>query len=344
MVRVPGRGHRPAAISSPPGDDAEADEHRPPPAPPQARTRCSEILVAPAVRHSPEGRGEHPRWAAGSGLWWDRSTAKWAVKQVESEAGVRNLRAVWDVTHWLVGSPARRWGRREVSLEAPRWVVLPDGTSSSVPADESSELFAAQLRATHPSAGVQVSIRPSFWALAGLLLVSLIVLHWVVFDPTVAAAVEFLPPSWWSVAWGVGCTALIMAGIVAHEVAHALTGSLLGGRWTALLFTYGGAAVQVLPVDPTGWSRILRSLAGPLVQLLISVPMLLTVQAEVVPLTMPMPAQQYAFWWVSGTFGIFAALTNLIPIKGTDGGKIVAGIRDLVRSRRRPTASSSAAR
>lgn len=122
-----------------------------------------------------------------------------------------------------------------------------------------------------------------------------------------------------------------MGSVLIHELAHVAAGVLFGGSWAALVFDQTGARVVILPSQPTGWSRIIRSLAGPLAQLLLCLAMMATVAAESEPLAFLMRGQQYAIWWVAGFIGAVIALTNLLPIQGLDGGKAVDGVRDLIQ-------------
>lgn len=79
--------------------------------------------------------------------------------------------------------------------------------------------------------------------------------------------------------WAAGVVVLILLGTAVHEFGHVTAAAVVGHRWTKVVLNGIGLGVSMKPV-PYGWHRITRSLAGPLVQLAIAVPMLATLGWE----------------------------------------------------------------
>lgn len=127
--------------------------------------------------------------------------------------------------------------------------------------------------------------------------------------------------------WATGVVILILLGTMLHELGHVVAGLAVGHRWTRLVLNGAGIGVVVQPV-PYGWQRITRSLAGPIVQLLVSIPLLAVFYLELAA-GAPVRTAQHSVWWVGGASNLVLALVNLLPVPGWDGGKVLAGIRDL---------------
>lgn len=126
-------------------------------------------------------------------------------------------------------------------------------------------------------------------------------------------------------------TVLVLGSVVVHEAAHVVAAECVGHRCTLLHLGGMGVAVGIDPEDPRGWHRITRSLAGPLAQILVCMPLLMPFFSE--PLFFGQPwalvPLQHATWWLPGFLGAGVGLLNLVPLKPLDGAKILSGIRDL---------------
>lgn len=126
--------------------------------------------------------------------------------------------------------------------------------------------------------------------------------------------------------WSAGVVILILLGTVFHELGHVIAGLALGHRWTKVVLNGAGLGVGISP-SPTGWHRVIRSLAGPLVQVAIAIPLLAMVNLE--------PAAsstdgvfQYSVWWAGGASNLVLAVINLMPFPRWDGGHALAGLRE----------------
>ena len=129
--------------------------------------------------------------------------------------------------------------------------------------------------------------------------------------------------------WAPGVVILIMLGTMLHELGHVVAALAVGHRWTKLVLDGAGIGVGMSPA-PQGWHRITRSLAGPAVQLLVSVPLLAVVYVEW-SAGVPVRTPQHSVWWVGGLSNLALAVISLLPVPSWDGGKVLAGIRDLRR-------------
>lgn len=125
--------------------------------------------------------------------------------------------------------------------------------------------------------------------------------------------------------WSAGVVILILLGTVFHELGHVIAGLALGHRWTRVVLNGAGLGVGMSPA-PTGWHRVLRSLAGPLVQIAIAIPLLAMVSLE--PAEATAGTFQYSVWWAGGASNLVLAVINLLPFPRWDGGNALAGVRE----------------
>lgn len=176
-----------------------------------------------------------------------------------------------------------------------------------------------------PQADFEVDVRPSF----AVVLAALVLIYTALYlfagqltgeHTTFAMALN----------WAAGVVVLVLLGILMHELGHVGVAAAAGQRWTRVILDRSGLAVVIQPGQP-GWPAVLRSLAGPAVQLLLALPMLATLYLEDpgVPLTLRTGA--HSFWWVAGASNVLIALANLLPVSSWDGGQALAGIREARR-------------
>ena len=132
--------------------------------------------------------------------------------------------------------------------------------------------------------------------------------------------------------WAAGVVVLVLLGILLHELGHVAVAAARGQSWTRVILDRSGLGVVIQPGAP-GWPSVLRSLAGPAVQLVVALPMVATLYLEdpAIPLTLRTGA--HSFWWVAGASNVVIAVVNLLPVRNWDGGEALAGIREAVRQR-----------
>ncbi|MCL4722282.1 MAG: M50 family metallopeptidase [Gammaproteobacteria bacterium] len=175
-----------------------------------------------------------------------------------------------------------------------------------------------------PEREFEVVVKPSFLVTVSALLLSYALLYslvtWIGGQPAQFAE---------TLNWATGVVILIMLGTMLHELGHVVAGLAVGHRWTKLVLDGAGIGVGMSPA-PHGWHRITRSLAGPLVQLLVSVPLLAVVYVEWAA-GVPVLTPQHSMWWVGGMSNLVLAVICLLPVPAWDGGKAISGVRDLRR-------------
>jgi stage IV sporulation protein FB len=124
----------------------------------------------------------------------------------------------------------------------------------------------------------------------------------------------------------------VFVSILIHELGHVFVGRIFGSHGHIVLYSFGGLAIGSNDL-PRRWQRIVVSLAGPLVQLLLWGLLVLT-QLHL--------ASQGIDWLPGGQQGhlirvalvcleninLWWALLNLLPIWPLDGGKISREIFD----------------
>lgn len=130
--------------------------------------------------------------------------------------------------------------------------------------------------------------------------------------------------------WAAGVVVLVLLGILMHELGHVGVAAARGQRWTRVILDRSGLGVVIQP-GPPGWPSVLRSLAGPIVQLVVALPMLATLYLEDPAGPLTLRTGVYSFWWVAGASNIVIALASLLPVRSWDGGQALAGIREALR-------------
>lgn len=176
----------------------------------------------------------------------------------------------------------------------------------------------------------EVEVEPGFAVtLAGLVIVYM--LFNVVITVRVGAPVSILQ----SLNWGASVTLLVLFGTLFHELGHVLAGVAGGAQWTKAVLNGGGLGVVIDP-EPRGWSRVLRSVAGPLGHFVFALPLLAVAASVAPPGGTSLATVQTSLWWVAGVSNLFLAFFNLVPLPGFDGGRAIAGLREALG--RRPVA------
>ena len=130
--------------------------------------------------------------------------------------------------------------------------------------------------------------------------------------------------------WAAGVVVLVLLGILMHELGHVAVAAARGQRWTRVILDRSGLGVVIQHGLP-GWPSVLRSLAGPVVQLIVALPMLATLLLEDPSIPLTLRTGAHSFWWVAGASNVAVALVNLLPVRGWDGGQALAGIREARR-------------
>jgi stage IV sporulation protein FB len=130
---------------------------------------------------------------------------------------------------------------------------------------------------------------------------------------------------WRMFAW----IAIVFAGVLGHELGHAVIGRALGGRPEIRLEAFGGVTFPRLVKPPSPARQFLLSVAGPLFGLLLA-----GLAWGVLRVFPPAPESPAA--WVTGVFiyvSILWAGFNLLPILPLDGGQMMLAVLEGVRKR-----------
>ena len=125
----------------------------------------------------------------------------------------------------------------------------------------------------------------------------------------------------WSVLW----VAMVLVGVVLHELGHAFAGRHLGLEPRILLHAFGGLTSwrQSRPLLPV--QEIVLSVSGPAVGLVIGGALLVVAQLGLVEGEIARRALGYAIW-VNLGWGVL----NLLPVLPLDGGHIASSLARLV--------------
>lgn len=260
---------------------------------------------------------------------------------VRDATGLSPATARWRIDHWLVTVTDSGTDRR--------WVVLPDGRLGEIRGPTDKDEDDALERLFGNPDRVQVTIRPAAIVVAICFAAALALIHAIWLDPAPATWRDpgirelwrlvlgsLLAADWASAwLWGLAVTLVAAMGVAVHEFGHGLAARTVGDRWVSFGLNARAAAVRCFPA-PAGWKRVRRSAAGPLAQLAFSVPLLATVLLERSGdvWRQPNPDLQFTVLWVPGLAGVILAVANLIPLPGTDGARIVMGVRSVVADRR----------
>jgi Zn-dependent protease len=178
-----------------------------------------------------------------------------------------------------------------------------------------------------PEDNFEVEVRPGFAVSLALMVLAYTALY------AYAGRLSALPtPFTSSLNWAAGVVVLVLLGTTVHELGHVLAGAAVGHRWTKVILNGAGLGVVILPA-PRGWHRITRSLTGPLVQVLVALPMLAALLLEGPGGYVAIRTGRYSVWWVAGASNLLLAAFNLLPFRGWDGGKVLAGISDVIAGR-----------
>ncbi|HEY3340083.1 MAG TPA: M50 family metallopeptidase [Propionicimonas sp.] len=176
-----------------------------------------------------------------------------------------------------------------------------------------------------PEADFEVVVRPGFAVVLACLVLIFTGLY--LFAGQLAGEGTTFPMA---LNWAAGVVVLVLLGIMLHELGHVAVAASRGQRWTRVVLDRSGLGVVIQPGAP-GWPSVLRSLAGPVVQLIVALPMLATVYLEDPNIPLTLRNGDHSFWWVAGVSNVLIALANLVPVRGWDGGQALAGIREALR-------------
>ena len=112
---------------------------------------------------------------------------------------------------------------------------------------------------------------------------------------------------------GVAATLLFFASLAAHEAGHAITATLTGTKFSAMGLCLRGAYLR--RDRATGALEILISFAGPFMNFMIA---------------MALWSSQGILLWL-GQMNAFLFLINLLPLRGSDGQRIIGEIRKMTQ-------------
>jgi len=176
-----------------------------------------------------------------------------------------------------------------------------------------------------PEADFEVVVRPGFAVVLACLVLVYTGLY--LFAGQLAGEGTTFPMA---LNWAAGVVVLVLLGILMHELGHVAVAAARGQRWTRVILDRSGLGVVIQPGLP-GWPRVFRSLAGPVVQLVVALPMLATLYLEGPSGPLTLRTGAHSFWWVAGASNIVIAVANLFPVRSWDGGEALAGIREARR-------------
>jgi stage IV sporulation protein FB len=127
----------------------------------------------------------------------------------------------------------------------------------------------------------------------------------------------------WMLIW----VAVVLVGVLAHELGHAFAGRRLGLEPWIQLMAFGGMTSWMRPRPLSSRQQILISAAGPAVGITIGCAALLASMAGVFAGAPPAMARLLHFViWVNLGWG----LLNLLPILPLDGGHIAASVAEMM--------------
>lgn len=160
--------------------------------------------------------------------------------------------------------------------------------------------------------GVHVRVHPMFWLFT-------VFLGWnVVEQPN---GLQLL------VIW----VACVFVSILIHELGHVLVGRLFGAEGHIVLYSFGGLAVGST-AEPYRWQRVLVTLAGPGVQLLLwlVVDSVLKERFFTLPNVPRLAEEALDFLWY---INLWWAILNLLPVWPLDGGRVARELCEAVSPR-----------
>jgi membrane-associated protease RseP (regulator of RpoE activity) len=131
----------------------------------------------------------------------------------------------------------------------------------------------------------------------------------------------------WMILW----IALVIVGVLAHELGHAFAGRRLGMLPWIRLMAFGGMTGWLRPRPLTPLQQIGISVAGPAVGIIIGGTALLAVLGGVFAGAPPAVTRAANFVvWINLGWGVL----NLLPILPLDGGHIASSLAEMVAGRR----------
>ena len=175
----------------------------------------------------------------------------------------------------------------------------------------------------------EVDVKPGF----AVTMVGL-VLAYTLFNVVATQRIDAPVPLVQSLNWGASVTVLVLLGTMVHEMGHVLAGVAAGHKWTRAVLNGSGLGVVIEP-RPRSRERVLRSVSGPLAQFLASLPVLAVAIAQSPSGLTSVAIAQTSIWWVAGASSLFLAVFNMLPLPGSDGGKVIDGLHEMAEERRR---------
>lgn len=149
--------------------------------------------------------------------------------------------------------------------------------------------------------GTRVRVHPMFWLMSVVL----------GYDATIRLGVGYV------LAWVV----CVFVSVLLHEFGHIWMGRIFGSHGHIVLFSFGGLAIGSKQLAQR-WQRILVSLAGPLIQLLLWTVLWKSGARIILSLPENMRLPAFFVWRMLLWINLFWPLLNLLPIWPLDGGQV----------------------
>jgi Zn-dependent protease len=131
----------------------------------------------------------------------------------------------------------------------------------------------------------------------------------------------------WMIVW----VAIVLVGVLAHELGHAFAGRRLGMQPWIRLMAFGGMTGWLRPRPLTPGQQIMISAAGPAVGITIGGVTLVAAMAGLFATAPPFVTRLASdVIWVNLGWGVL----NLLPILPLDGGHIISSMAEMVAGRR----------
>lgn len=155
--------------------------------------------------------------------------------------------------------------------------------------------------------GTDIRVHPMFWLITAIL-------GWSAADPAQGGSLKLL------VLW----IACVFVSILLHEFGHIGAGRLFGRKGRIVLYSFGGLAIGSSDL-PRRWQRIIVSLAGPAIQLVLWAMLIWLVVPR---LPSPFEEMSEGQLWLRRIvvelldINLYWALLNLLPVWPLDGGRV----------------------